>query len=148
MAIDHINLRSVDSVNVLSIAPEKAREIRRRLDDAGIRVATIASPIGKQSLKLAQIDAVLDDLSRAVEMCRSFGTHLIRIFSFAGDGVQPEYDRESIIARLAALAQHAREKDVTLLLENEVGMYADTVARSRDLLQTTDDPNLRMAFDR
>ena len=58
LAIDHIDLRSIDTVNVLSIPPEKAREIRRRLDDAGIRVATIASPIGKQSLKLAKIDAV------------------------------------------------------------------------------------------
>jgi 3-dehydroshikimate dehydratase len=147
LAIGLIDLRSIDTVNVLSIDLGKAREARQRLDDGGIRVATIASPIGKQSLRLARIDAVLDDLSRAVEMCRIFGTHLIRIFSFASDDLQPEYGREVTIARLAALARRAREEDVTLLLENEEGTYADTVARSGDLLHAIDDPNLRMVLD-
>lgn len=147
LAIDHIDLRSIDTVNVLSIDPEKAREARRCLDGGGIRVATIASPIGKQSLRLARVDAILDDLSRAVDMCRIFGTHLIRIFSFFSDDLELEYGREVTIARLAALARRAREEGVMLLLENEKGTYADTVARSGDLLHAIDDPNLRMVLD-
>ena len=45
--LDGLEIRNVDGVNISRITKEKAKEVRKKLDDAGLRVWTIGSPIGK-----------------------------------------------------------------------------------------------------
>ena len=49
--------------------------------------------------------------------------------------------------RMTELASRAADRGVTLLVENEKGIYGDTAPRVRDLLETVDSPALVHAFD-
>ena len=47
LGMSHIELRGLDGVNISDLTNEQAREYRRKLDDAGISVSALGSPIGK-----------------------------------------------------------------------------------------------------
>jgi sugar phosphate isomerase/epimerase len=51
------------------------------------------------------------------------------------------------MSRMAELTRRAADRGITLLLENEKGIYGDTAARVSDLLETVDSPFLVHAFD-
>lgn len=48
--LDGMEIRNVDGENVSALSPEKARAIRRRMDDAGLAVWSIGSPLGKADI--------------------------------------------------------------------------------------------------
>lgn len=58
--VDGLEIRNVDSVNIAEISDSKAKEVRKKLDDANLRVWTIGSPIGK-------IDIEKDDFTLHTE---------------------------------------------------------------------------------
>lgn len=45
--VSGLEIRNVDNVNVSDISDMKAKEVRKKLDDAGLKIFTIGSPIGK-----------------------------------------------------------------------------------------------------
>ena len=45
--LDGIELRNTDGENVSALTPAAAREIRRRMDEAGLAVWSLGSPLGK-----------------------------------------------------------------------------------------------------
>src|SRR4029077_15255276 len=77
-----------------------------------------------------------------------YATPRIRIFSFympAGD--DPASHRAEVMTRMAEIARRAAERGVTLMLENERGIYGDTAARVLDILESVNSPGLSHAFD-
>ncbi len=62
-------------------------------------------------------------------------------------GDEPAIHRDEVIARMTELSRRASERGVTLLLENEKGIYGDTATRVADILETIASPSLRHAFD-
>ena len=71
--LNGLEIRGVDGENVSTISLEKAKEVRRKLDDAGLCTWSIGSPIGK-------IDIETGD----------FAAHLGRHFQSADIGRQQE----------------------------------------------------------
>jgi sugar phosphate isomerase/epimerase len=59
----------------------------------------------------------------------------------------PAAHRDEVLRRMAEKARIAAENRVTLVLENEKGIYGDTADRVRDILATVDSPALVHAFD-
>ena len=51
------------------------------------------------------------------------------------------------MSRMAQLAHRAADRQVTLFLENEKGIYGDTATRVADILETVGSPCLSHAFD-
>ena len=47
LGISYMEIRGVDGENISNLSIEKVREIKARLDDAGIRVSSVGSPAGK-----------------------------------------------------------------------------------------------------
>ena len=62
-----IEPRGIDSVNISDITTEKAEEIKKKLDAAGIGISAIGSPIGKIQID-GDFDADLDLCKRTVEI--------------------------------------------------------------------------------
>lgn len=148
--IGHLDLRSVQGTNVLDLDDAQVAEIKRRLDDSGIGVAAIGSPIGKVPID-APADTGLRRLDRAIALAEAFDTPYIRIFSFyapANDRtVQPAEYRDAVLERLRTMTVRAREAGVILTHENEKGIYGDTIARTVDLLACIDDLHFRAVLD-
>ncbi len=138
-----IEVRAIDKVNVTKFTNEQIKEYKKMLDDAGIAVWSIGSPIGK--VKIAddfQID--LDRCKRTVEIAEMFGAKAIRMFSFYGTEGKPEY-RDLVMERLSQYVETTKGTDVVLCHENEKGIYGDVASRCLEIHKAV--PEIKCVFD-
>jgi sugar phosphate isomerase/epimerase len=149
--ITHLDLRAAWGTPVLQLSDVQVDRLAQTIDARGIRVAAIASPVGKTPID-APFHEEIDRFERAIVLARRLGARYIRLFSFypplvvKGPFDWAEY-REEVIARLRELTARARAADVILTHENEKDIYGDTIARTVDLLHAIDHPYFRAAFD-
>jgi len=146
--IHFIDLRSVWGVNVLDFSEQQVSEIKQKLQEQGIGVAAIGSPIGKVPID-SSFDAHLQRFERAITLAQSFGTPYIRLFSFypPRDTTDATTWRDEVIRRFQEFTARARAANVILLHENEKEIYGDVIERCVDLFQAIDDPHLRNVLD-
>jgi sugar phosphate isomerase/epimerase len=146
-SISHLELRSAWSVNVADLTDRQLAAFRTAIDDAGVRVSAIGSPIGKIAVQ-APLGPELDRMRRIADVAGQLGTTLVRVFSFfipAGEPAQ-RY-RGQVIDRMGALARIAEERGLILAHENEKEIYGDVPERCADLLDAVGSPALRATFD-
>ncbi len=147
--IAYVDLRSVAGTNVLDLSDRQVAEVKQRLDDSGIGVAAIGSPIGKTPID-SPAHLVMRRLDRAIAVAEVFTTRFIRVFSFyppASGTARPAEYRDAVLERLRAMTARAREADVILTHENEKDIYGDTVSRNVDLLESIGDSHFQAALD-
>jgi sugar phosphate isomerase/epimerase len=145
--IDYFDLRGVDDTNVLDLDDAFLERIRDAINERGITISSIGSPIGKIGIT-EDFEPHKERFERAVEIAKSFDVEYIRLFSYyIPEGDDPADHRDEVMQRMRWKSERAEEEDVTLIHENEKDIYGDTAERCRDVLTTVDSPNLRAAFD-
>src|SRR5580692_2507119 len=72
-SITHLEFRSAWSVNVADLSKNQVADFRRALDDAGVRVSAIGSPIGKVGID-APAAPELERMRRIADVARELGT--------------------------------------------------------------------------
>ena len=148
--ITHVELRGVAGKNVLAFDDAMRRDVKTRLDAAGLGVVSIASPCGKQPIDRPRGE-LLDQFKRARDAAVFFGAPLIRVFSFYPEGgegngpIEPIGDR--VVDLLGAQCELLAGTDVVMVHENEKGIYGDVGSRCAELMRRVDLPRLRTAFD-
>jgi sugar phosphate isomerase/epimerase len=146
-SISHLELRSAWSVNVADFTGEQRAAFRAAVDDAGVRVSAIGSPIGKIPVD-APLAPELDRMRRVADVAAELGTTIVRVFSFfIPVGQPPRRYRDQVIDRMGALARIAEERGLILAHENEKEIYGDVPERCADLITTVESPALRATFD-
>ncbi len=141
-----LEIRNVDGENVSAISAGKAREVRQKLDGAGLRVWSIGSPIGKIDIERDDFEAHLDLLRRTVETARILGAENIRMFSFyIPAGKAPSLFRSQVMDRLHRMVEICDGTGVALCHENEKGIFGDMADRCLDIL--TEIPQIAGVFD-
>ena len=145
--IKHIEFRAIHGTNVLDLSHDQHAEFRDLLWSRGFGLSAIGSPIGKIRIN-EPFDEHLTRFDRAMDLAEFYQAPRIRIFSFyIPPGDDPEVHRTEVMTRMTELARRAAARGITLLLENEKGIYGDTAARVADLLETVGSPFLTHAFD-
>ena len=143
--LNGLEIRGVDGENVSDISPKKAREARERLDEAGLTVWAVGSPIGKIGME-EPLAPHLDKLRRTVELAHILGAQNIRMFSFyIPKGARAQDFCQAAIDRVGAMLAACEDSGVALCHENEKGIYGDTADRCLALL--TAFPQLQGVFD-
>lgn len=146
-SIRYLELRSAWSTNVASLTDAELASFRWQIEDAGVRVSAIGSPIGKIDIG-EPIGPELERMRRIADVAGLFGTTLVRVFSFfIPAGQPPERYRQAVIDRMGALAQIAAERGIVLAHENEKEIYGDIPERCADLITSVGSPALRATFD-
>ena len=143
------NIHSVWNINVLDFSDQQVNEIKQRLQEQGIGVAAIGSPIGKVPID-SSFDEHLQRLERAITLAQAFGTPYIRLFSFypAQNTTHDAHAfRDEVVRRFREFTARARAANVILLHENEKDIYGDSIDHCVDLFQTLNDPHLRNVLD-
>lgn len=145
--LSHIDLRTVEDTNVLDLSADRVRAMNDLLETYGFSVASIGSPVGKVSIT-GEFSQHLDDFRTAVEIAETFDSDYIRVFSY----YIPEKDdpidwRNEVLDRMQTKTNIAADHGVTLITENERGLYGDTPERCRDILTHVNSPHLRANFD-
>ena len=147
-AVTHLELRSVNKINVLDFDKTLRAEVKTKLDAAGLGVVAIGSPIGK-----VKIDdpwaAHFDRFKIAVDAATFFKAPMIRLFSYydAADGSSVLDHRDEVLTRMAAKVEYVKNVDVTLVHENEAKIYGEKGRECLDLMATINSPKLSSAFD-
>jgi sugar phosphate isomerase/epimerase len=144
--IGNIEIRSAWGVPVDEFENGHVRQARAALDAANMTVSAIASPVGKSALGEPFEDAA-DRMRRCLHVAGELGASLVRVFSFYVDYDELADARPEVMRRMDGLALLARDAAVTLVHENELGIYGETPERCRDLLDTVASPSLRACFD-
>jgi len=146
LGIDHLELRGVWGKNVLSLSDDETSTVKSELDQRGIKVSAIGSPIGKIEID-DPFEPHLDDFRRAMDLAEYFDCQYIRMFSFfVPEGRADDY-RSQVMERLSALVAEVEGRPLVLLHENERHIYGDIPRRCLDILQTIASPQMRLTFD-
>ena len=148
MLRNHLNgleIRGVDGQSIADISLEKAREVRKKMDDAGLTVWSMGSPIGKISIDAENFPAHLDQLRHVLELADVLGAKNLRMFSFYVPDDKKEACRGKVIDWMGQMLDAARGSDVEMCHENEKGIYGDMASRCCDLLTVF--PELKGIFD-
>ena len=141
-----LEIRNVDGENVSAISRTKAREVRAKLEDAGLITWSIGSPLGKIDIEKDDFEAHLDALRHTLEVAEILGAKNIRMFSFfIPAGKDPAGYRNEVLDRLHRMVEVSAGSGIALCHENEKGIYGDNAARCLEVL--TEVPELHGVFD-
>lgn len=145
--VGFIEPRFVNRKNIMDLNRAELDEARKLLQDHGLRVSAIGSPIGKVRLD-EPFGPHLDRFKHAVDLALFFETPFIRMFSYyAPEGKDIDDYRDQVMERMAAKVEAVSDVDVTMVHENEAHIYGHTAENCADLIETIGSPKLRLAYD-
>ena len=138
--ISLLEIRGVDGENIAALPEQKVRSVAAQVEDSGLSVWSIGSPIGK--IRLADdFEAHKDVFRKLLDHSAVLGAKAFRLFSF----YEAAGETEEVIDRLGQLCDLAAAYPVRLCHENEKGIYGDTASRVKVLLEAL--PALGSVFD-
>ena len=130
--IPYMEMRNVDGKNVTELTLEEAKAVRAKLDENGIKVWSLGSPLGKVDID-TDFEEYLKLVRHTCELANVLGAENIRMFSFF-----KAYDeREKVLSYLNQMAQVGAEYGVRMCHENEKDIYGDTAERVTDIMENT-----------
>ena len=138
--IPYLEIRNVNGKNVMDLTDDEAKEIRALLDEAGIKVWSIGSPIFKKDIALPA-EQHLADARRGCELAKILGAENIRMFSF----YNAETAHEKMLDLLKKIVEIGKEYGIKMCHENDKGLYGDNLARTKEVLDAT--PGLYYVYD-
>lgn len=141
--ITHMEIRSVEGINISKIALDKAKELKLHMDDAGIACGAIGSPIGKISLERAAEHQEL--LKHVADIAHILGTDKVRMFSYHMQPWETAACESRVMDELAALLDIAKAQKITLCHENEKGIFGYNTENCLKILRQL--PQIRAVFD-
>lgn len=131
--------------------PAELQEVRRQLDEAGLKVSFLNTPMLKYALPgaepvrrpniaedvwkkrlerdAARFEKRMEELEKSVRAARILGVNQIRVFAFTRVA-EPESLFPRVAEILKPMADYAREEGMRLLIENEASC---NVARTAEL---------------
>jgi sugar phosphate isomerase/epimerase len=141
--------------------PAQLREIRKQVDDAGVKISVMdtavykiplpgTQPLGAKTGELnpgaGEYKRQMDDLKRASDAAHILGTDRVRIFAFQRIA-DPNSIFDRIVDELHTAIAAAKQQDVILVLENEFSCNVATGAESARLFKAIPDRRLMHNWD-
>lgn len=150
LGMEYICLRAADGKGVAEYTLEEfQQQIQPRLEQAGVKISSLGSPIGKIDIDDdAAYEKQLQQLDILCQICNACGCRYIRMFSFwMPKDKDPEEFTDKALEKLAGFAKVAEKYDVILIHENEKDIYGDTGERCKVILDRLASPHFKAAFD-
>jgi len=145
--VGYIEPRFIDKKNIMDLTKDELSEAKKPIQDHGLKVSAIGSPIGKVKLD-EPFGPHLDKFKHAVDLAMFFETPYIRMFSYyAPEGKNIDDYRDEVMERMAAKVEVLKDVDVTMVHENEAKIYGHTAEQCVDIVKTIDSPKLRLVYD-
>ena len=138
--ISLMELRSIDKKNVSDFTIEEAKKYQNILENNGIFVWSIGSPLGKVSIDV-DFEEYSKKITHVCELANIFKTDKIRMFSFFNAYENPQ----KVFEYLRKMVEIARKYGVSLYHENEKDIYGDTAERVEEIYQNVN--GLKYIYD-
>ena len=162
LGLEYYSLRFIDLgegvKNVMKLTKPEIAELLRLHKVYDMKVASIGSPIGKVKL-LDEDDGtknafvpfekfLAEDVSRAIELCYTFETKLLRGFSFyAPRGEDSTKHIPQASDQLAAIAEKCGRADVIFGLELEANLVGKNGRTLAEIYGRVNSPHMKLIFD-
>jgi predicted dehydrogenase/sugar phosphate isomerase/epimerase len=145
--IGYMELRSAYGKNISEYSLEEAQKLKEILDREKIKVSSIGSPIGKINIT-DDFEEHFELFCHVVALAKLFETNYIRIFSFyIPEGRIVQSYKVEVLRRMKRMISYAKEQGVTLLHENEKGIYGDIGVRCKELMEELYCDHFKQVFD-
>ena len=143
--VGYIEPRNICKKGILTLTEEELQLVKAKLDENGIKVNSLGSPIGKYPIE-KPLEDHLADLERAFRACEILDTKNIRMFSFfiPKDRTATEFTDE-VVRRLGVMCELAEARGIQLCHENEKGIYGQNPEEVEVLVDSV--PGLKFIFD-
>lgn len=147
LGMRYFSIRFVDAgkgvKNVMGLEPDELEIVQRKIDEYGLNVSSLGSPIGK--VKLCDVEDgtstpfqpfdryIAEDVPRACELANAFGSKLIRGFSFyhpKGSSIEDHFEQAR--DQVGKIAEVCDSHGLTYGLEveaNLIGQNGELLAR-------------------
>ena len=162
LGLKYLSIRFVDAgngiKNVMNLEPDEVELVRQKLQQYGLQISSLGSPIGK--VKLLDVDDgtsnvfrpfeeyLADEVPRACELAKAFNCKLIRGFSFYHpQGTAPEDHIDVVVQRLKQIADVCDSNGLTFGLEVEANLIGQTGQILAEIHKRVDHPALLLIFD-
>lgn len=147
LGIKYFEVRGVNGKNISAIDDFELENLKNTMEEYGISVSSIGSPIGK--IKISDdLEGHFELFKRVVYIAKYLGSKYIRIFSFyPPDGEKIENFRNKVIENLKKMTDYAKKENFILLHENEKDIYGDIPSRCKDLFDSINSDFFRGVFD-
>ena len=135
-----MELRSIDGKNVAEFTEDEAKSYQKQLEENGISVWSIGSPLGKVDIEV-DFTEYCEKVRHVCKLANIFKTKKIRMFSFF-----KAYDEEEkVFAYLREMVKIGKEYGVDMCHENEKDVYGDTAERVLKIMQNVE--GLKYIYD-
>ncbi len=139
-------IRGVWNTPVQELSDAQVAEIKRIVDDHGMRVCSVASPFGKCELtEPKEVRRHMDILRRCSDIARELDCSIVRGFVFWRRG--PDTPWDSMLRAYRPVPDILEEKDVILGIENEHACYVGTAGHVRRFLDRLGCDRARVVWD-
>ncbi|WP_027204442.1 sugar phosphate isomerase/epimerase family protein [Butyrivibrio fibrisolvens] len=146
LGIKYIEMRGVDGDNLIFHSNDKVKEIKEKLDAAGIKLSALGSPLGKIGIE-DPFEPHFEQFKRTCEIAHMMDTGFIRMFSFYVDDDKRQDFKGEVFERIGRFVDYAKHNDIVLLHENEKGIYGEKAPQCRELMDEFAGDNFKAIFD-
>jgi sugar phosphate isomerase/epimerase len=145
--ISYIEMRGVNGKTITDYSLEDAKDIKKQLDKRGFKLSAIGSPIGKIGIT-DDFKPHKELFKHTLELAGLLESRYIRMFSFyIPKDEAPDKYREEVLNRWSDFVELAKGTGITLLHENEKGIYGEDAAHCLDLMQSINCDYVKAIFD-
>ncbi|MBQ9714496.1 MAG: sugar phosphate isomerase/epimerase [Clostridia bacterium] len=133
--IDYMEMRGVDGKNVSVLTKEEVLEAKKKLNDYGVKVSALGSPLGKIKVD-GDMDGHLETAKHIFDTANELGAKNIRVFSFyLPDGKTREDCKTQVYDGLEKMLTLAEAYGVTLCHENEALIYGESPEKCLEIMK-------------
>jgi L-ribulose-5-phosphate 3-epimerase len=159
--IRNLNLGGKNKYVYKAASPEEIKDIRKQLDDAGVKLSILdtafykiplpgTKPLHESATELnpaeGQFARQMDELKKAADAAHALGTNKLRIFTFSRVE-NPDAILDRIVEELHKALVVAKEQDVVLVVENEHSCNTATGTETAALFKAVKDHRLMHNWD-
>ena len=141
--IGYIEMRNINGKNLTDVTLAEAKEIKKALDGAGVKVSAAGSPFGKTDIG-DDFAPTLESFKHYVEKMHVLETGLLRFFSFYGTLDNPSAHIDEVVSRIGMMMDAA--PGIVFCHENERGIFGNVPERCKELYDAFGG-RLKLVFD-
>lgn len=150
LGMEYVCLRTLDKKSIAEYTPDEVKKyVLPKLNEAGIKVSSLGSPIGKVQIDDEEgFEKQKAQLETLCKVCEILNCKYIRMFSFyLPKDENPEIFKIQVVKKLREFVEIAEKYNVILIHENEKDIYGDTLDRCCTLFEEIKSDSFKAAFD-
>lgn len=146
LGIKYFEPRTIGEKNIIKLDDGEVAALKNQMNDYGIKVSSIGSPIGK--IKLTDdFENHFCEFKRTVEIAKALECGYIRMFSFFVEENEADGAENEVVQKISKMVSYAEDNGVVLLHENEKGIYGNIARRCKNLFDRIKSENFKAVFD-